>query len=728
MIAQQQNMRRAVEMQEYNDIKSAEADAKRVVAIRTEIRTLPQTLQRLAEETAAMQQQIATQTVELARLQSITKNASSHFNPDYWSIVEARQEAIKAQEKASQAEGEAAAAMKGANAAKTGALSAELKTRTLSTEIANTPFPPPPKKPPVYRPVYRWADWIRQPSLQPRLAAVALLLALVGLLVPATCQFHAAWIVCIFGLPSVVAALVREYLREFFLHSTREGMGIVVDAVPIGVASVLAVALWHGFRGAHFFLGAWVGKTVGCLIPAMLFNPWEVAAVRLIFMLCALAIVDAFLHERAELLDSVAGQLKQCYDYMLGLVHDFLRKLHDPEVDEPGIYVITHDNTLVGTTSSLDSDDIDKLSVGTEVEVVELVTMHEEHRLRAKIKDPEGWISLLNTETGRRWAAQKADTIGGHWAGRATIEGSDLIWSNGHVDHLTSRTDSTLEVIMDGEPHTAELKSDGKLYWSDGDIWVRKANGATKMCFEPTPNSEAKVMISRWWSSCESEEFCRHLGIYSFVAFCSLLLSTSLSFKASDVLGSSVTHATHALSWLDIAKALLGDHESQDELGGLWLLGAFVWLATVVLRVGFYFWKENQRPEQHLVLDRPEHRQRSFSSRVSHLSLGQEKLGASRTRADPDCDRSQSERSTGMIAARREKDETLKIDPNVLLSAASVSIDHMKQQRELQSQFDTEPAAHEVVSLIARWAGDLRQLRSSVRSVEQILSEQPHNM
>jgi hypothetical protein len=75
-------------------------------------------------------------------------------------------------------------------------------------------------------------------------------------------------------------------------------------------------------------------------------------------------------------------------------------------VDKPGLYVILK-ATNVSKKQSNSSAYIQRLKVGTEIDVIEIVPVPEEKRLRAKIRDPEGWISLLNLSDGQRWAAPK---------------------------------------------------------------------------------------------------------------------------------------------------------------------------------------------------------------------------------------------------------------------------------------------------------------------------------
>jgi len=88
---------------------------------------------------------------------------------------------------------------------------------------------------------------------------------------------------------------------------------------------------------------------------------------------------------------------------------DKWEKENDAQADRPGMYVITHDTKVTATPWG--GVGIANLNAGTEVEVMELITLQDEPRLRANIRNPEGWISLLNTETGYRWAANK-DRVG----------------------------------------------------------------------------------------------------------------------------------------------------------------------------------------------------------------------------------------------------------------------------------------------------------------------------
>lgn len=69
--------------------------------------------------------------------------------------------------------------------------------------------------------------------------------------------------------------------------------------------------------------------------------------------------------------------------------------------DGAGPYRIVLDETAVGPTAEL-GDIILELHTGTVVEVLEVVVLEKEQRVRGRLADPPGWISLMNMETGRR--------------------------------------------------------------------------------------------------------------------------------------------------------------------------------------------------------------------------------------------------------------------------------------------------------------------------------------
>lgn len=77
-----------------------------------------------------------------------------------------------------------------------------------------------------------------------------------------------------------------------------------------------------------------------------------------------------------------------------------------PPEDGPGPYVILHHEALVSPTAARSSEAavIGKLPAGVFVHVLEVLHLPESGRLRGRIEHPSGWISLLDMETGYRWA------------------------------------------------------------------------------------------------------------------------------------------------------------------------------------------------------------------------------------------------------------------------------------------------------------------------------------
>lgn len=75
--------------------------------------------------------------------------------------------------------------------------------------------------------------------------------------------------------------------------------------------------------------------------------------------------------------------------------------------DAPGRYVINQDPTYVSPSSVVpmyDDEITDELRTGEVVSVLEV--RRTEDRVRARIKDPPGWISLVNLESGVRFATR----------------------------------------------------------------------------------------------------------------------------------------------------------------------------------------------------------------------------------------------------------------------------------------------------------------------------------
>ena len=65
------------------------------------------------------------------------------------------------------------------------------------------------------------------------------------------------------------------------------------------------------------------------------------------------------------------------------------------------------------TMQTLTGDEMPRLTVGQSIEVLEIVNYAEARRVRARIAQPPGWISLANTDTWTRTAVHADDVAVG---------------------------------------------------------------------------------------------------------------------------------------------------------------------------------------------------------------------------------------------------------------------------------------------------------------------------
>jgi len=80
----------------------------------------------------------------------------------------------------------------------------------------------------------------------------------------------------------------------------------------------------------------------------------------------------------------------------------------DEKHDRPGIYAVVRKAAVVPTVHMTGTAEIHtSLKAGDLVEVLEVVLNEGERRLRGRIANPPGWISLLDLDDGHRWAERQ---------------------------------------------------------------------------------------------------------------------------------------------------------------------------------------------------------------------------------------------------------------------------------------------------------------------------------
>jgi len=92
-------------------------------------------------------------------------------------------------------------------------------------------------------------------------------------------------------------------------------------------------------------------------------------------------------------------------------------------------------------------------------------------------------------ETGDTWRTPKQvvkpqesySGFNGKWKDKGTIRGKTLIWESGTEVLLEFTSSTTVNMMFQGEVYHGELLLDGRLRWSDGDIWIRADPSADRM-------------------------------------------------------------------------------------------------------------------------------------------------------------------------------------------------------------------------------------------------------
>lgn len=78
--------------------------------------------------------------------------------------------------------------------------------------------------------------------------------------------------------------------------------------------------------------------------------------------------------------------------------------------DQPGVYILVTDAILTSGLG-LESDDLQWLGTGAMISVLEVVRDEQIQRVRGRVEEPAGWISLVAMDNGQRWAAPVEDVL-----------------------------------------------------------------------------------------------------------------------------------------------------------------------------------------------------------------------------------------------------------------------------------------------------------------------------
>jgi len=95
------------------------------------------------------------------------------------------------------------------------------------------------------------------------------------------------------------------------------------------------------------------------------------------------------------------------------------------------MYEILHDNAVVRSGAATTAPVVARLREGEVVRVVEVEIVESEARVRGRLVDPVGWISLLDLQNGYRWAKSKKTKLV-----------DDILESDALVRQLLARTET----------------------------------------------------------------------------------------------------------------------------------------------------------------------------------------------------------------------------------------------------------------------------------------------
>lgn len=117
--------------------------------------------------------------------------------------------------------------------------------------------------------------------------------------------------------------------------------------------------------------------------------------------------------------------------------------------DAPGIYTVVHQGAVVTDVPGRGGTQITELQRGTIISVLEVLTMPEIARVRARIEEPSGWLSLRNTQSGYRWAEKggnKNKKVASWPASRRRVGGQ----ADGLSSEISSQRTTVMDTLMGG--------------------------------------------------------------------------------------------------------------------------------------------------------------------------------------------------------------------------------------------------------------------------------------
>ncbi|CAJ1417591.1 unnamed protein product [Effrenium voratum] len=174
------------------------------------------------------------------------------------------------------------------------------------------------------------------------------------------------------------------------------------------------------------------------------------------------------------------------------------------EDDGPGLYVLRRTVFVSPSCENLDPDDdeiVDELEVGSRVSILEVAHLRNERRLRARLAHPDGWITLMNLQNGKRWATREA-------------EGDEDIISDISGEDFLPKQPS--RVHWQSEPKPPEWKGmvvspDVGSIYADHDFCVSTSSAIAPKAPSPrfalTPSEGAYVLLQRTTVSADANEF-----------------------------------------------------------------------------------------------------------------------------------------------------------------------------------------------------------------------------